>query len=44
MEHAGLESIYMKSEYIAQINIGIKQIENGEMITDDEFVKELATW
>ena len=34
----------MKSEYIAQINIGIRQIENGEMITDDELVKELATW
>ena len=33
-----------KSEYIEQINIGLKQIENGEIITDDELQKELETW
>ena len=33
-----------KSEYIEQINIGIKQIENGETVTDDELRKEIETW
>ena len=33
-----------KSEYIEQINIGLKQIENGEIITDDELQKEIETW
>ena len=33
-----------KSEYIEQINIGLRQIENGEMITDDELQKEIETW
>ena len=33
-----------KSEYIEQINIGLRQIENGEMITDRELQKEIETW
>jgi len=33
-----------KREYIGQINIGLKQIENGAMITDDELQKEIETW
>ncbi len=33
-----------KSEYIEQINTGLRQIENGEMITDDELQKEIETW
>jgi len=33
-----------KREYIEQINIGLKQIENGELITDDELQKEIETW
>ena len=33
-----------KNEYIEQINIGLKQIENGEVITDDELLKEVETW
>jgi len=33
-----------KNEYIEQINIGLRQIENGEMITDDELQKEIETW
>ena len=33
-----------KTEYIAQINIGLKQIEDGDVITDEELQKEIATW
>ena len=33
-----------KSEYIEQINIGIRQIENGEFITDEELQREIETW
>jgi len=33
-----------KNEYVEQINIGLRQIENGEMITDDELQKEIETW
>jgi len=33
-----------KNEYIEQINIGLKQIENGEMLSDDELQKEIETW
>jgi len=32
------------SEYIEQINFGLRQIENGEMITDEELQKEIETW
>ena len=33
-----------QSEYVEQINIGLRQIENGEMITDDALGKEIETW
>jgi hypothetical protein len=33
-----------KSEYIKQLNIGLMQIENGEMITDAELQSEIETW
>ena len=33
-----------KSEYLAQINIGLQQIEDGDVITDEELQKEIATW
>ena len=33
-----------ESEYIEQINIGLRQIANGEMITDDELQKEIEIW
>ncbi len=33
-----------KDEYIEEINIGLRQIEKGEMITDDELQKEIDTW
>ena len=33
-----------KSEYIEQINIGLTQIESGEMITDDRLEAEIRTW
>jgi len=33
-----------QNDYIKQINIGLRQIENGEMITDDELQKEIETW
>ncbi|MCL1932995.1 MAG: hypothetical protein FWF53_04165 [Candidatus Azobacteroides sp.] len=33
-----------KNEYIEQINLGLKQIENGEVITDEELQKEIETW
>ena len=33
-----------EQEYIEQINIGLRQIENGEMITDKELQKEIETW
>ena len=34
----------LKNDYIEQINIGLKQIENGEIITDDELQMEIETW
>ena len=34
----------MKNEYIEQINIGLRQIERGEIITDDELQREIETW
>jgi len=33
-----------KSEYIEQINIGLKQIERGEILTDEELQKEIELW
>ena len=33
-----------EKEYIEQINVGLRQIENGEMITDKELLKEIETW
>ena len=33
-----------KNEYIEQIKIGLKQIANGEVITDDELQREIETW
>ena len=33
-----------KNEYIEQINNGLRQIENGEMIADDDLKKEIETW
>lgn len=33
-----------KREYIQQINIGLKQIENNEVLTDEELQKEIDTW
>ena len=33
-----------KSEYKEQIEIGLKQIDNGEVTTDDELQKEIETW
>jgi len=33
-----------KNDYSEQILIGLKQIENGEMLTDDELQKEMRTW
>jgi hypothetical protein len=33
-----------RNEYIEQINIGLKQIKNGEVITDDELQREIETW
>ena len=33
-----------RTEYKEQIKIGLKQIANGEVITDDELQKEIETW
>lgn len=33
-----------RSEYIEEINIGLRQIENGDMLTDEELQKEIDTW
>jgi len=33
-----------KSEYIEQIKVGLRQIANGEVITDDELQREIETW
>jgi len=33
-----------KSEYMEQINIGIRQIDNGEVIADEELQKEIEMW
>ena len=33
-----------KSAYIGQIKIGLKQIANGEVITDNELQREIETW
>ena len=33
-----------KNEYIEQIRIGLKQIANREVITDDELQREIETW
>jgi len=33
-----------KNEYVEQIKIGLKQIANGEVITDDELQREIETW
>jgi len=35
---------FTRKQYIEQINIGLRQIENGELITDEELEKEIATW
>ena len=33
-----------KNEYIEQIKVGLRQIANGEVITDDELQREIETW
>jgi len=33
-----------KNEYVEQIKIGLTQIANGEVITDDELQREIETW
>ncbi|MDR1918732.1 MAG: hypothetical protein LBQ65_03680 [Tannerellaceae bacterium] len=33
-----------RAQYIEEINIGLRQIENGELLTDDELQKEIDTW
>jgi predicted transcriptional regulator len=33
-----------REQYIEEINIGLRQIENGELLTDDELQKEVDTW
>ena len=33
-----------RNEYIKQIEIGLKQIANGDVITDDELQREIETW
>jgi len=33
-----------KNEYVEQINVGLRQIDNGEVITDDELQREIETW
>jgi len=33
-----------KNDYLEQIKIGLRQVENGEMISDDELKKEIETW
>lgn len=33
-----------RSQYIERINIGLQQIENGEVLTMDELQKEIDTW
>jgi hypothetical protein len=32
------------AQYIEEINIGLRQIENDEVLTDDELQKEIDTW
>ncbi|MDR0231805.1 MAG: hypothetical protein LBI82_06770 [Dysgonamonadaceae bacterium] len=32
------------SEYIEEINVGLRQIENGETLTDNELQKEIDSW
>jgi len=32
------------SEYIEEINIGLRQIESGDVLTDEELQKEIDTW
>ena len=32
------------SEYIKEVNIGLRQIENGETLTDNELQKEIDSW
>ena len=33
-----------QKEYIEQINIGLRQIETGNMLTDKELKEEILTW
>jgi hypothetical protein len=33
-----------RKEYVEQINVGLKQIDNGEVITDYELQREIETW
>ena len=33
-----------KNEYVEQIKIGLIQIANGEVISDDELQREIETW
>ena len=33
-----------RKEYKEQIKIGLKQITNGEVVSDDELQKEIETW
>jgi len=32
------------SEYIEEINVGLRQIESGDVLTDEELQKEIDTW
>jgi hypothetical protein len=33
-----------KNEYVEQINVGLRQIERGKVIADDELQREIETW
>ena len=33
-----------RNEYVEQINVGLRQIESGKVITDDELQREIETW
>jgi hypothetical protein len=33
-----------RNQYVEQIKIGLKQIANGEVITDNELQREIETW
>jgi len=33
-----------RNEYVEQINVGLRQIESGKVIADDELHREIETW